>query len=117
MISDNLPPQQNPASRSTHDNAKGPYVDWAAILAGTIFALALSFLLIEFGGSVGLSLASPFQGEGLSAAWLTVAAGIWFAWVMVTGFGAGGYPVGRMRRRSGDAMAAEIEVHDGSGTA
>ncbi|MFN4171759.1 MAG: hypothetical protein ACK4GW_08400, partial [Pseudorhodobacter sp.] len=62
---------------------------------------------------LGLSLASPYRGEGVSAAWLAIAAGIWFAWVMVTGFGAGGYIAGRMRRRAGDATAPEVEARDG----
>ena len=114
MISENLPPRQIPAEISKSKSAEGSYLDWAAILAGSIFALAISFLLISFGASLGLSLASPYRGEGVSAAWLAIAAGIWFVWVMVTGFGAGGYLTGRMRRRAGDATADEVEVRDGA---
>ncbi|MFN3972537.1 MAG: hypothetical protein ACK4GO_03180 [Gemmobacter sp.] len=88
-------------------------MDWAAILAGGVFAIALSLLLISFGTGLGLSMTSPYRGEGVSAAWLAIAAGIWFAWVMVTGFGAGGYIAGRMRRRAGDATAPEVEARDG----
>jgi len=94
---------------STHS-----YVDWPAILAGTIFALAISFVLTSFGAGLGLSLSSPYRGEGVSASWLAIAAGIWMAWVMVTGFGAGGYLAGRMRRPIGDAVGEEVEVRDGS---
>ncbi|MBL4918993.1 hypothetical protein [Szabonella alba] len=89
------------------------YVDWSAILAGGIFALSISLLLISFGAGLGLSLTSPYRGDGVSAPWLAIAAGIWFAWVMVTGFGAGGYLAGRMRRRAGDATAPEVEARDG----
>jgi hypothetical protein len=89
-------------------------VDWAAILAGGVFALALGFLLISFGAGLGLSLASPYRGDGVSASWLAIAAGIWFAWVMVTSFGAGGYLTGRMRRHAGDASPPEVEVRDGT---
>jgi hypothetical protein len=92
----------------------GSYVDWAAILAGGVFALALGFLLISFGAGLGLSLASPYRGDGVSASWLAIAAGIWFAWVMVTSFGAGGYLTGRMRRHAGDASPPEVEVRDGT---
>lgn len=113
MISDNLPPRQTAGTIPAQDGADGSYVDWAAILAGGIFALAISFLLVSFGASLGLSLTSPYRGEGVSAAWLAIAAGIWFAWVMVTGFGAGGYLCGRMRRRAGDANADEVQVRDG----
>lgn len=113
MISDNPSPRPHSTSMTTLPAAEGSYVDWAAILAGSVFALAISFLLISFGASLGLSLTSPYRGEGVSAAWLAIAAGIWFAWVMVTGFGAGGYLCGRMRRRAGDATGDEIEVRDG----
>jgi hypothetical protein len=113
MISDSLPPHQTPAGTVKPYAAEGSYVDWAAIFAGGVFAMAISFLLISFGASLGLSLTSPYRGEGVSASWLAIAAGIWFAWVMVTGFGAGGYLAGRMRRRAGDAKPDEVEVRDG----
>jgi len=89
-------------------------VDWGAILAGGSFALAISFLLFSFGASLGLSLTSPYRGEGMSAGWLAIAAGIWFIWVSVTAFGAGGYLCGRMRRRVGDATADEVKARDGA---
>ncbi|WP_322893954.1 MULTISPECIES: hypothetical protein [unclassified Yoonia] len=104
-----LPHATADAGASTHS-----YVDWAAILAGTIFALAISFVLTSFGAGLGLSLTSPYRGEGVSASWLAIAAGIWMVWVMVTAFGAGGYLTGRMRRPAGDAVGEEIEVRDGS---
>lgn len=113
MITDTLPPRRIPAGLPGTEAAEGSYVDWAAILAGGIFALAISFILISFGAGLGLSLTSPYRGEGVSAAWLAIAAGIWFAWVMVTAFGAGGYLCGRMRRRAGDASPDEVQVRDG----
>lgn len=113
MTPDNTSPRQNLAVIAKPYTAEGSYVDWAAILAGGVFALAISLLLISFGTSLGLSLTSPHRGEGVSSAWVAIAAGIWFAWVMVTGFGAGGYLCGRMRRQVGDAPADEVEVRDG----
>lgn len=112
MIPDNLPPRRTYTDPSHADTGHASYVDWAAILAGGVFALAISFLLISFGAGLGLSLTSPYRGEGASAPWLAIAAGIWLAWVMVTSFGAGGYIAGRMRRRAGDATAAEVEARD-----
>ncbi|MEH6751272.1 MAG: hypothetical protein V7698_13400 [Paracoccaceae bacterium] len=113
MISENAPSRHITGTTSSAETAESSYVDWAAILAGGIFALAISFLLVSFGASLGLSLASPFRGEGVSAAWLVIAAGIWLAWVMVVGFGAGGYLCGRLRRRAGDATPHEVEARDG----
>lgn len=113
MISEGLPPRQNPPGIPAHSMTEGSYLDWPAILAGTVLSLAISFLLISFGTTLGLSLTSPYRGEGVSAQWVAIAAGIWFAWVMVTGFGAGGYLAGRMRRRAEDATLSEVEVRDG----
>lgn len=120
MMTDPAYPNQRPLPNrgstgpGPHEATTGSYVDWAAILAGGVFALALGVLLITFGTGLGLSLTSPYRGEGVSAFWLAIAAGIWFAWVMVTSFGAGGYLAGRMRRRVGDATAPEVEARDGT---
>ena len=113
MIAENHPPQQIPVEPSER-NTTDSYLDWSAIFAGGVLALAISFLLITFGSSLGLSLTSPYRGEGVSAAWLAIAAGIWFVWVTVTSFAAGGYLCGRLRRRVGDATATEVEVRDGA---
>lgn len=114
MITDTHSPRATTAALSSHEATSESYVDWAAILAGGILALAMGAVLISFGAGLGLSLTSPYGGEGVSASWLAIAAGIWFAWVMVTSFGAGGYLTGRMRRRAGDATAPEVEVRDGA---
>jgi len=80
MMSD-LPPPHSAAEIARPYTSDASYIDWAAILAGAVFALALSILLMSFGASLGLSLTSPYEGEGLSAVWATIAVGIWFAWV------------------------------------
>lgn len=92
----------------------GSYVDWPAIVAGAVFAAALSLIMFAFGGAVGLSMTSPYRGEGIGATWLAVIAGLWFVWVMVSSFGLGGYLAGRMRHRAGDATAPEVEARDGA---
>ena len=73
------------------------YVDWPAIFAGTALAVALSFVLLTFGSAIGLSVASFEPGEGVSLRWLAIASGLWFLWVAITGFGAGGYLAGRLQ--------------------
>lgn len=109
------PPQNHKTSlSSTAPPIEGSYLDWSAVLAGGIFALAISLLLISFGTSLGLSLVSQHPDEGVSAVWLAIASGVWFVWVMVTAFGAGGYLAGRMRRRIGDAKTDEVMVRDGA---
>lgn len=91
----------------------GSYVEWTSILAGAVLAAALSMILLGFGAALGLSVTSTYEGESVSPMWVTLAAGVWFVWVMVTSYGAGGYLAGRMRRRFGDASAEEVETRDG----
>ena len=90
------------------------YVDWAAIFAGAALAIALSFVLLTFGSAIGLSVSSFDPGEGVSLIWLGVASGIWFVWVAITSFAAGGYLAGRMRRPAAGASVDEVEVRDGA---
>lgn len=90
------------------------YVDWGAILAGAVLAVTLSLVLLTFGSAVGLSASSFRPGEGVSLFWFGIASGIWFIWVAITSFGAGGYLAGRLRRRVGGASVDEIEVRDGA---
>lgn len=110
----NIPPRPSQIAPPQHGEVVPSYIDWAAIFAGAVFALAVSFVLMSFGAGLGLSLTSPYANEGVSAAWIAIAAGIWFAWVMVTAFGAGGYLAGRMRSRVGDASSDEVSVRDGT---
>jgi hypothetical protein len=90
------------------------YVDWAAIIAGAVLAVTLSLVLLTFGSAVGLSASSFQPGEGVSIFWFAIASGIWFIWVAITSFGAGGYLAGRMRRRVGGASVDETEARDGA---
>lgn len=91
----------------------GSYVDWPAILVGAIIASAISIVLLAFGSALGLTLASPFENEGMSAVGLAIAFGIWLVWVQVSSFMAGGYVTGRLRRRLFDANEHESDVRDG----
>jgi hypothetical protein len=90
------------------------YVDWPAIFAGTALAVALSFVLLTFGSAIGLSVSSFQPGEGVSLRWMAIASGIWFLWVAITSFSAGGYLAGRMRHPIGGTSVDEVEVRDGA---
>ena len=99
--------------RTEYVTAAG-YVDWPAILAGTVLAVALSFVLLTFGSAIGLSVVSFEAREGASMFWLAVVSGLWFIWVAITSFGAGGYLAGRLRRPAAGASVDEVEVRDGA---
>lgn len=83
--------------------AGGSYVEWGAIFAGAIGASAISLLLITFGGSVGLSLTSPWPNSGASV-WTTIIVVVWWTvMVQIGAFFVGGYLAGRMRSRWGES--------------
>ncbi|MBE0533126.1 MAG: hypothetical protein IH626_20075 [Rhodospirillales bacterium] len=90
------------------------YLDWAAVIAGTVLSSAISLVLLTFGAAIGLSMVSPFEGEGASGPAFAIALGLWILWVIVSSFIAGGYLSGRMRRRAWDATPHEVEMRDGA---
>jgi hypothetical protein len=96
------------------DAATGSYVDWPAIFAGTVLASAISLLLLTFGSAIGLSLTSAHEGSGISLMGFSIAAALWLVWVQVSGFMAGGYLTGRLRRRNYDATEDESDIRDGA---
>jgi hypothetical protein len=90
------------------------YVDWGAVILGTVVASGVAIVLFTFGSAIGLSMISPYRGEGASRTAYFVALGLWSLWVVVSSFMAGGYLAGRLRRRIGDASEHESDVRDGS---
>ncbi len=90
------------------------YVDWPAIIAGTVLATAISFVLLTFGSAIGLTLTSAYEGRGMTLFWFAIAAALWVLWVQISSFMAGGYLTGRMRRRSYDATEHESDIRDGT---
>jgi len=95
-------------------NALGiPYVEWPAILAGALLSAAIAIVMVTFGSAIGLSVGSPYSGEGWSRTGFIIATGLWTLWVIVSSLMAGGYLAGRMRRRIADVTDHEVEVRDG----
>jgi hypothetical protein len=69
--------------------------------------------MLTFGSAVGLSMVSAEPGEGVSGRWVSIAAGLWFIWVVVSSIGIGAYLAGRLRHPAGDATDDEVELRDG----
>lgn len=90
------------------------YVDWAAIIAGVVFASAISLVLISFGSAIGLNFLDFNSREGAPAILIGIGAASWFLWVQISSFMAGGYLTGRLRRRHFDATEDESDVRDGA---
>ena len=89
-------------------------VDWGAIIAGSVLAAALSFVLLTFGAGLGLSLAAPGSGEDVSVLGFAISAGLWLVAVQLVSFMAGAYLAGRLRIPAGNATSEEIDLRDGS---
>ena len=68
---------------------------WGAVIAGSISAAAVSFLLMLLGSGVGLALVSPLNPSSPGPAFLTLGA-IYFVAAQAFGFAVGGYLVGRL---------------------
>ncbi|WP_273688940.1 hypothetical protein [Ketogulonicigenium vulgare] len=88
------------------------YIDWAAILGGTVVAAAIAALFMAFGAALGLSTISAEPGEGSFSLWIIVTA-VWMVITLVVSYMAGGYIAGRLRRQDDEATADEISTRDG----
>jgi hypothetical protein len=88
-------------------------VEWGAVFAGASIATATGLILLAFGAALGLSLTSPYDGEGLSPVAFAIAAGLYLLWVQVMSFFMGGYVTGRLRARAPGASEHEVDVRDG----
>ncbi len=107
----------NPIAATASDHAlqhDRSYVDWGAILAGTVIATSITVVMTGFGSAIGLSMASPFKGQGFSGVAIAIAIGLWVIWVAVSSLVAGAYVTGRLRRRAGDATPHEVSIRDGA---
>jgi hypothetical protein len=85
-----------PAILPEADDVSHSPFSWSAAIAGTLAAMAVSFIVIALGSGIGLSFASPFS-SGPSATSLTLAAAVWLVLAQTLGFATGGYLAGRLR--------------------
>jgi hypothetical protein len=90
-----------------------PSVDWSAILAGAAIATATGLILLTFGAALGLSVTSPYEGEGLEPIAFAIGAGLFFLWVQIMSFYMGGYVSARLRARAIGQSEYEVDVRDG----
>jgi uncharacterized YccA/Bax inhibitor family protein len=52
-------------------------VSWAAIAAGAVVACALTLVLLAFGVGLGLSVVSPWGGQGVTATTFKIGTGLY----------------------------------------
>ena len=90
----------------------GSYVDWPAIFAGTVVAVAIGLLLTTFGAALGLS-SITLDGTDTSSTLELVLTALWLVLTLIASYLTGGYIAGRMRRRVETATRDEVTVRDG----
>ena len=101
------------ASGATVMASPGSYVEWGAVLAGAVVALAVSFVLLSFGASVGLSAVSPWTSSSGTVKAVTFGSVLWMILSYIWAFSLGGYLSGRMRHRW-SSVQSEVEFRDGA---
>ena len=101
-----------PLEARVEAGAGSSFVEWGAVLAGAFLAAAISFVLLTFGTSIGLSATSPWPNMGASAKVIASIAVFWAMAQQIGAFMAGGYVAGRMRSRWHEA-GHEVEFRDG----
>lgn len=89
------------------------YISWPAVFAGNAVTGGFILVLLPLGAAAGLSMASPYQGEGASASSIGTLAILWLAFMYLFSVAAGGYVAGRLRPRVNDATGEEVRFRDG----
>jgi hypothetical protein len=87
-------------------------VSWAAILAGAVAALAISFVLMGLAAGFGLKLASPWPGAHPALTGFTPILGAWMIVVQVLSSALGGYLAGRLRTKWLNVHTHEVHFRD-----
>lgn len=79
--------------------AEGPadFIHWGPIIAGALVAAAVFFVLVTFGTSLGLSVASAAPTWRDASATLAALSGLYLLLAAIVSFGFGGYMAGRLR--------------------
>jgi len=88
------------------------YVEWGAVIAGTVAALAVSIVLLAFGAAIGLASVSPWTTTATGIKAVGVGSAFWFLLVTLWSFALGGYLAGRLRHRWIGATATEVRFRD-----
>src|SRR4051812_37920687 len=90
---------EGPIETATAAGSQPSAVAWGAIFAGAVGAAATSIILLGLATGLGLTVVSPWNGEGVSAKALTVGAVIAMVVVQWLSAALGGYLTGRLRTR------------------
>ena len=95
--------------------ARTHFIHWTPVITGAFVASALSLVLIAFGTSLGLVVASTAPTWRDTSPTLTVISGLYLVLTAAVSFGFGGYLAGRLRTSWDPALHREfVEFRDGT---
>jgi hypothetical protein len=89
------------------------FANWTPIILGAVIATALSSILLAFGATIGLGVASAAPTWRDASTALALLSGLYLIIQAVISFGVGGYIAGRTRTASAASHISEIEHRDG----
>jgi hypothetical protein len=92
--------------------ANVPALTWGPVIGGATAACAISLILLLLGSGVGLTMVSPWGGEGASFTTISVTAAIWFVIVQWLSSALGGYLTGRLRTKWAGIHTDEVFFRD-----
>jgi hypothetical protein len=85
---------------------------WGSVVAGGVAAAAATLVLMLVGTGLGLTMVSPFSGEGISLETATVSTAIWLIVVQWLSALLGGYIAGRLRTKWVNLHTDEVFFRD-----
>lgn len=89
------------------------YTDWCAIMGGTVLAIAISLVLLNFGAVAGFADNLDTTVDNITAV-KVFTVGIWLLWIQMIASLAGGYLAGRLRTAVGTTTEHERDMRDGA---
>jgi len=91
------------------------FLHWSPVIAGALVASAFSLVLVTFGTSLGLAVASTSPTWRDTSRTLALASGVYLVLTAIVSFGFGGYVAGRLRRSWHATLHRDfIEFRDGA---
>lgn len=89
-----------------------PAVTWGPIFAGALAASTLTVILLLVGSGLGLTMVSPWSGQGASITAIAASTAAWLVVVQWLSAAVGGYLAGRLRTRWVGVHSDEIYFRD-----
>lgn len=89
-----------------------PALNWGPVIGGAVAASAVTLILLMLGAGAGLTMVSPWAGEGASFTTVSVTAAIWFVVVQWLSSALGGYLTGRLRTKWASVHTDEVFFRD-----